>query len=75
MIKDFVNDYKEGRLVRTECDVDYDPKNKVYIITPTFYVEKKENFPYMIFKHSLSDRIDDYLGITTHILKPIVKEI
>ena len=75
MIKDFADSYAEERVVRTDVEVEYDPKRELYLIYPIFYVKNKEKFPTYIYKHMLAQKIEDYLGIPVHSMSARVKEI
>lgn len=75
MIKDFANTYEEERVVRTDVEVEYDPKLKLYLIYPVFYVKNKEKFPTHLYKHILAQKIEDYLGVPTHSAAARVKRI
>lgn len=75
MIKDFASSYAEERVVRTEVEVEYDPKREFYLIYPVFYVKNKKNFPTHIYKHILAQKIEDYLGVPVHSTSARVKEI
>jgi hypothetical protein len=75
MIKDFANTYAEERVVRTDVEVEYDPKRELYLIYPIFYVKNKERFPTHIYKHLLAQKVEDYFGVPTHSTSARVKEI
>lgn len=75
MIKDFANLYVEERVVRTEVEVEYDPKRELYVIHPIFYVKNKHNFPHGVYKHMLAQQIEDYMGIPVHSASVRVREI
>ena len=66
MIKQFAEQYTEPRIVRTEVEVEYDPKRELYVLYPIFYVKRKGDFPYQVYKHSLAQKVEDYMGFPVH---------
>jgi hypothetical protein len=73
MIKQFAEQYTERGIVRTEVEVEYDPKKELYILYPIFYVKERGKFPYRIFKHALAQfkhalaqKVEDYMGFPVH---------
>lgn len=75
MIKQFAEQYTERGIVRTEVEVEYDPKKELYILYPIFYVNERGKFPYRIFKHALAQKVEDYTGFPVHSASVRVKVI
>jgi hypothetical protein len=74
-MKKFANQYEEGSVIKTDVEIEYSPERNLYLIYPIFYVKNKTNFPHHIYKHMLSQRVEDLFGVSVHSGAARVKEI
>ena len=65
MMKKFAEQYadSESRLVKTEVEIRYNKPRDAYILRPTFYVKDKTSFPAHVYRHILSQRVEEYFGV------------
>jgi hypothetical protein len=75
LMKNFANEYSDERVIRTDIEIEYIPERGQYIIYPIFYVRNKEKFPHHIYKHILSQRLEDMFGVPVYSTSSRVKEI
>lgn len=75
LIKQFADTYTEPGIVRTEVEVEYDPKRELYVLYPIFYVKRKGDFSYQVYKHILAQKVEDYMGFPIHSSSARVKVI
>jgi hypothetical protein len=75
LMKNFANQYSEERVIRTDVEIEYLPERGQYIIYPTFYVKSKNKFPHHIYKHILSQNLEDMFGVPVYSTSARVKEI
>jgi hypothetical protein len=66
LMKDFADEYKEEKVIRTEVEIEYLPEKDLYFLHPIFYVKSKINFPHHIYKHILAQRVEDMFGVPVH---------
>jgi hypothetical protein len=75
LMKKFANQYSEEQVIQTDVEIDYSPEKDLYILYPIFYVKNKKTFPHHIYKHRLSERLEDMFGVSVHSAATRVKEI
>lgn len=77
LMKQLGNDYtdSEGRILKTDIEVEYLPERELYMIYPIFYVKSRKEFPYNFYKHVLAQRLEDVFGVSVHTASARVKVI
>lgn len=75
LMKKFANQYSEERVIQTDVEIEYSPEKNSYILYPIFYVRNQKNFPHHIYKHRLSERLENMFGVSVHSTSARVKEI
>jgi len=77
LMKKFANEYSEERVIKTDVEIEYSPEKDSYILYPIFYVRtgNQKNFPHHIYKHRLSERLENMFGVSVHSTSGRVKEI
>ena len=74
LIKQFAETYVEGQIVKTEVEVEYDSRRKLYVLHPFFHVKNRGRFPRDVYKHALAQYVENMVGVPVHTSSARVKE-